>query len=375
MNTTEAADCAQFFVFRALTEDDKKRDLMRLISWGKSRLDPPPSVGATKAPAPKLADADGIRPQNPEVDRGDAAALRIVADIDPDERAAKIRHLREHGSCSSWALPGPMARRQAVAVATRVVAKARRPAVVLQDDWFITTPVWARALSDSRKPNGRGPRFWSSGKEAKPLPGSHRVMTDPWTDLVAKAKRSLLRPQDERQKWVEFLNTGDEDVRQRLISGCETKCLFHARKMLEQERWDAFMMLRDEVGRIIDKRDFDPDKASLPTWVEKILALRVRDIKKSNRTRAKLFGQIDHRAPAEYDDDGALAEAEMAEAVVEVDQLAARLDYLLASTTDETDWEIIRLYREGRTESEIAVELRKSQATISRRIKKMGERA
>lgn len=106
---------------RPLSIEDKKRDLSTLISWGRSLLDPPPAVGATKPPKSKLSDAGRIRPQNPPIDRGDGVALKIVASIDPDELTAKIAHLREHGNCSSWvwastgapgklaALPGPMA--------------------------------------------------------------------------------------------------------------------------------------------------------------------------------------------------------------------------------------------------------------------------
>jgi hypothetical protein len=73
---------------RPLSGDDKKRDLMRLLSDGRSLLDPPPSVGATKAPTPKRADPHRIKPQNPPTDRGDVLALRVIADIDQSARAA-----------------------------------------------------------------------------------------------------------------------------------------------------------------------------------------------------------------------------------------------------------------------------------------------
>ncbi len=112
---TEAPDAAVFFVLPKFSKADKARDLMRLISWGKSRLDPPPRCGATRPPARKLADPHRIRPENPPVDRGDGVALRVVANIDQDERTAKIAHLREHGNCSSWVwastgAPGKLAR-------------------------------------------------------------------------------------------------------------------------------------------------------------------------------------------------------------------------------------------------------------------------
>ena len=69
-------------------------------------------------------------------------------------------------------------------------------------------------------------------------------MTDPWTDLVAQSKSWLLRKQDERQLWAQFLDTGDEDVRQRLINSCAAKCLVPCAQVCQQERWDAFMALR-----------------------------------------------------------------------------------------------------------------------------------
>ena len=71
--TTEAPNAVKFFVLRPLSSDDKKRDLMCLISWGRSLLDPR-SVGATKPPARKLADPHRI--ENPPVDRGDGVAWR-----------------------------------------------------------------------------------------------------------------------------------------------------------------------------------------------------------------------------------------------------------------------------------------------------------
>src|ERR1700722_3970589 len=86
---------------RPLSPAEKTKDLMRLISDGRSILAPPPSVGATKATAPMLADAHRIRGVNPPNDHGDALAEKIVARVDPAERAAKIEHLRVYGSCSS----------------------------------------------------------------------------------------------------------------------------------------------------------------------------------------------------------------------------------------------------------------------------------
>ena len=169
-------------------------------------------------------------------------------------------------------------------------------------------------------------------RERKGKDGKHKPV-DHWKNLVARMKTWLLSPQDERQSWAQFIDTGDEEVRQRLINSCAKKCLFYARKMPEQERWDAFMVLWDEVGRIVDQRKFDPDQAALPTFVEKILALRIKDIKKGIRTRAKLFDQIDPRESAvDSDDDTPPAEVEMveADAVDETNQLAARLDHLLA---------------------------------------------
>jgi len=234
---------------RRFSRDDKARDLLRLITWGKSLLDPPPALGrtkalarkpargwiglGTKAPAPKEAEADPIRAQNPPVDRGDAAALKILANIDPKEREAKIDHIKVHGACSSWKFfQGPMA--------LGVVAACKAEGALRFGRMY---SYW----SDSRLPNNRGPMF-RPAKPAKPLPGSHLKPTTPWEDLVAQAKRSLLRQQDERQLWAYFRDTGDEDVRQRLIDSCAAKCILYARKMPEQERWAAFLELRDEVA-------------------------------------------------------------------------------------------------------------------------------
>ena len=152
--------------------------------------------------------------------------------------------------------------------------------------------------------------------------------------------------QDERQCWAQFVDTGDEDVRQRLINSWASKCLFHARKTRRQDRWDAFMTLRDEVGRIIDRRDFDPDLASLPTFVGRLLALRVKDVERGIRTRAKLFDQISLREPPAggEDDDSA---AEIAEAVGVIDAEVDRVERLLASLADEVDRQIVRLALEG----------------------------
>lgn len=391
---------------RPLSRDDKKYDRLRFLSWGKSIVDY----------ATKLADADRIRAQNPPVDRGDSAALRIVAGIDPKARSKQIAHVKEHGSCSSWlwsttgtpgrlvkaavnglvvlravgplaALPvGPMApgetetadphretfKGEEFSERERVVE--RRPVVVTAHD----PSLWRRAysyLSDSRRPNNGKSKFWASDKGAKPLPRASSASswkpTTPWEDLVAQAKGWLLRPQDERQLWAQFCDTGDEDVRQRLINGCATKCLYHARKMPEQERWDAFMRLRDEVGRIIDKREFDPDKATLPTWVGRLLALRVTDIKRGDRARAKLFSQVDRREPAEYDDDGAEAEmAEAEEALEETVDEVDRVELFLAGVEDEVDRQICEKLLGGQTQTAIAVELGVSQQSISKRLKK-----
>ena len=90
------------FAPRPLSADEKKKDLMRLLSDGRSLLDPPPAVGATKSPPSKLADPHSIRPENPAVHPADQAARAIVAKVNPAVRAAKIEHLREHGNCSSW---------------------------------------------------------------------------------------------------------------------------------------------------------------------------------------------------------------------------------------------------------------------------------
>jgi len=147
---------------RPLPDADKKRDLIRLITWGKSLLDPPPALGRTKALARKPA------------------------------RGWIGLHLKEHGSCSSWKwFLRPMA---------QGVVAAREAEGALRFGRMYS--YW----SDSRLPNSRGPMF-RDAKAAKPLPGSHRKMTTPWEDLVAKAKRALLRPQDERQLWACFRDT------------------------------------------------------------------------------------------------------------------------------------------------------------------------
>jgi hypothetical protein len=206
----------------------------------------------------------------------------------------------------------------------------------------VTTARFGRVyscLSDTRLPNNRGSMFWSSDKGAKPLPGSHREMTDPLTDLAAKANTWRLLKQDERQSWAQYLDTGDEDVRQRLINSCATKCLFHARKLPEQERWDALLALRDSVGQSVDKREFDPDLSTLPTYVDKILALRIKDIRRRIRRRDTLFVQVDFRETDDGDDGyyrdphRAEAEAVMAASASAVDPM----ELLLADVTDDVD--------------------------------------
>lgn len=360
---------------RPLSRDDKKYDRLRFNAWGKSILDY----------ATKLADPHRIRAQNPPLDRGDTAALRIIAAHDRVEREAKISHLKEHGSCSSrvrastGALPDPGSiapgetevvdpRRETFADVQypggRSETDPPRPPVERRPVIVMARTAWRRAYrhwSDS----------WARTEEAKPLPGSHLAPVDPWSDLVAQSKRWLLRKQDERQCWAQFVDTGDEDVRQRLINSCASKCLFHARKTRRQDRWDAFMTLRDEVGRIIDRRDFDPDLASLPTFVGRLLALRVKDVERGIRTRAKLFDQISLREPPAggEDDDSA---AEIAEAVGVIDAEVDRVERLLASLADEVDRQIVRLALEGQTQGAIALALGVTQQAVGKRFKKIG---
>jgi hypothetical protein len=386
-------DTTNTFPPRPLSADEKKKDLMRLLSDGRSLLDPPPAVGATKPPTSKLADPHSIRPENPAVHPADRAARAIVARVNPAERPAKITHLREHGNVSSWlwestgtpgelkALPDPMAPSETeVAVPSRetfgwkpgtestpFVRPERRPVVATARFGRVYS-----CLSDTRLPNNRGPMFWTGDKGAKPLPGSHREMGD-LSSLVVQANSWRLSKQDERQTWAQFLDTGDEDVRQRLVNSCATKCWFHARQLPEQERWDSFLALRDSVGQIVDKREFDPDISTLPTYVDKILKLRVTDIRRRNLRRDRLFAQVDFQETDDREDGGfrdrnrGEAEAVMAASASAVDPL----ELLLADLTDETDRQIVQLTLDGETQGAIAAQLGVSQQSISKRIKKI----
>ena len=101
--------------------------LMRLISWGKSRLDPlRPGAGATKAAG---SEARRCHSHPGSFIRGRPRRRRRLEDrlrtSTLGTRARpRLRISRKHGSCSSWAQLS-----QAVAVASKVVAKAWRQAV------------------------------------------------------------------------------------------------------------------------------------------------------------------------------------------------------------------------------------------------------
>ena len=155
---------------------------------------------------------------------------------------------------------------------------------------------------------------------------------------------------NERQLWARHL-AGDDSARQKLIDSCASKCLAFAQHRLDQhERWDGFHVLLEEVARIVDKRDFDPDKASLPAFVDKALGWRVKDIRRRIKDREHLMVPTAFVGRLKFDADTGAAfdpvrvmaegneEAEGADEVeAEIAGETARLQALVDQIEDEAD--------------------------------------
>jgi hypothetical protein len=293
---------------RPPTRQEKRRDLSTLFSWGMSILDPPPRSGATKAATHRLADPNGIRPQHPLNTRPDKLAVKVVERIDPAYRAARIEHIEVHGHPLSAFTATPKCPAGRCSCRKPVKARPAGMAIVSdRDTGYRNPPDWEcrtdfnrpntgyRKLPDFGSPDRKGvavgylksPFFTGPDWKGTPLEGTH---SDPRRALGAWARHCRLSRQDERQTWAQFLATGDADARQRLVDSCASKCLAFAQHRLDRhERWDGFHVLLEEVARIVDARKFDPDKASLPAFVDKMLVWRVRDIKRRIRDREKLM--------------------------------------------------------------------------------------
>ena len=368
---TEASDRAQFFVFRAPSQEELERDLLRLAYTGKSRYAPraarkalrkarladgtlknprkhidhlPAAVGATKAPKWQLAEARRIRPQNladysprvlPPQPYGHRTKNPAVKSREAFDRAwLDFIKTQDQENLT------PADRQERDRIAARLAA----PAAVEKN---VMRP-WSGSFRQERK-----------GKVSKHKPVDH------WGSLVARMKTWLLSPQDERQLWAQFVDTRDPEVGNRLVQSCARKCWFLASRSPKQEKWETFMGLYLEVGKILEQCQFDPDGgARLPTYVGKILGLRAATV------RSKIRGKESQLESPSVDEDGDSVVIEEAEE--EADANAERLEALLAGDLGAVNRQIVEKMLEDKTQAEIAAELGMTQPAVSQRLKKLG---